>query len=87
MVTDWLATDWLAQRTQTTRLYFITMFITGTNQASLITDKFVLLQSGNVFYKGAKLTGALYTHRVLFTLDGSHSVISQILNGLQSPTF
>ena len=27
------------------------------------------------FYKRAKLTGAQYKHRVIFTLDGSHRVI------------
>ena len=54
---------------------FITIFITGTNQVRSITNKFVLLQSGSVFYKSSKLTGAQYKHRVIFTLDGNHRVI------------
>ena len=36
---------------------------------------FVLLQSGSVIYKRAKLTGAQYKHQVIFTLDGSHRII------------
>ena len=45
------------------------VFITGPNQVRSITDKNVLLQSGIVFYKRAKLTGTQYKHRVIFTLD------------------
>ena len=59
-----------------TRLEFnIAIFITITKQVRSIIDKFVLLQSGSVFYKHAKLTSAQYKHRVIFTLDGSHSYI------------
>ena len=50
-------------------------FITVAKQVHSNTNKFVLLQSGSVIYKRAKLTGAQYKHRVIFTLDGSHRVI------------
>ena len=55
--------------------YIITVFITGMKQVHSITRKFVLPQSGSVFYKCTKLTGAHYKHRVMITLDGSHRVI------------
>ena len=42
-------------------------FITDTNQVRSITNTFILLQSGSVFYKRAKLTGAQYKHRYVFT--------------------
>ena len=44
-------------------LIFVAIFITGMNQVCSIPDYFVPLQSGSVFYEGAKLTGAQYKHR------------------------
>ena len=40
-----------------------------------ITDKFVPLQSGSVFYEHSKLTSAQYKYRYILTLDGNHRVI------------
>ena len=57
-----------------TLLYYYN-FITVAKQVHSITNKFVLLQSGSVIYKRAKLTGAQYKHRVIFTFDGNHRVI------------
>ena len=55
------------------------IFITDTKQVRTISNTFIPLQSGSVFYKRAKLTGAQYKHRyvfkcwmviiVIFTLD------------------
>ena len=70
-----LLTDWFARKNIDDTVIFVTIFFTDTNQAHLITDKFVLLQSGSVFYKRAKQTSAQHKHRLIFTLDGSHRVI------------
>ena len=43
------------------------MFITNTKKVLSITDEFILLQSGSVFYSG--LTVVQYKHRVIFTSD------------------
>ena len=40
------------------------------NIYTIFTEAIFPLQSGSVFYKYAKLTGVLYKHRVIFTLDG-----------------
>ena len=52
-----------------------TIFITVPFQVVQITDKNKLFQSGSVFYKPAKLTCALYKHRVIFTVDGRITLI------------
>ena len=62
-----LLTDWFARKNRDDTVIFVIIFITGTNQICSITAKFVPLQSGSVFYKRAKLTGAQY--KVIFTLD------------------
>ena len=62
----------MPERTQDDMVIFTTIFITGTNQVCLITTKVVPFQSGSVFYKRAKLTGAQYKHKVIFTFDGNH---------------
>ena len=68
-------TDWFAGKNLDDTVTFKTIFITGKNQVRSITDKFIPLQSGSVFYKCAKLTSAQYKHRYIFTLDGNHKVI------------
>ena len=50
-------------------------FITVPFPVRSIANEFVPLQSGIVFYQRAKLTGAQYKHRVVFTLDGNRRVI------------
>ena len=45
------------------------MFITVPFQVHSITDK-LPFQSGSVTYKTAMLTGALYKHRDISTVDG-----------------
>ena len=47
-----------------------TIFNTVPFQVRSITHKNNPLQSGSVFYERAKLTGVLYKHRVIFTVDG-----------------
>ena len=39
-------------------------------QFGSITEENKPFQSGSVFYEAFKLTGALYKHRVIFTVDG-----------------
>ena len=39
-------------------------------QVGSITAENKPFQSGSVFYEPAKLTSALYKHRVIFTVDG-----------------
>ena len=67
-----LLTDWFARKNVDDTGIFVTIFITGMNQVRSITDKFVPLQSGSVFYERAKLTGAQYKRRYSFIppLDG-----------------
>ena len=65
----------LPERTSDNTVIFKTIFITGTNQVRSFNNKFVLLQSGSVFYKRAKLTNAQYRQRVIFTSDGNQRVI------------
>ena len=62
---NYLLTDWFARKNVDDTVIFVTIFITGTKQVRSITDEFVPLQSGSVFYKGAKLTGAQYKYRVI----------------------
>ena len=50
---------------------------------TIITDKNNLLQSGSVFYEHAKLTGTLYKHRVIITVDGC---ITQAIFLMQLPS-
>ena len=45
--------------------------ITNPFQVCSITDEIIPLQSGSVFYECAKLTGMLYKHRFIFTMDGN----------------
>ena len=71
-----LLTDWFARKNVDDTVIFVTIFITGTNQVHLIPHNIVPLQSGSVFYERAKLTGAQYKHRYIFTLDGNQRVIS-----------
>ena len=54
-----------------------TIFITVPFQVLSITDKNDPLQSGSVFYERAKLTGAQFKHRVIFTVDGHITVVIQ----------
>ena len=49
--------------------------ITDTIQVRSTTDEIIPFQSGSVFSQRAKLTGAQYKHRVLFTEDHNHRVI------------
>ena len=49
--------------------YIYTIFITVPFQVGSITNKIIPLQSGSVFYEHAKLTGALYKHRVIFAIE------------------
>ena len=70
-----MLTDWFARKNVDDTVIFATIFITGTNQVCSITDNIFPLQSGSVFYERAKLTGAQYKHRFIFTLDGNHRVI------------
>ena len=65
----------LSERTHDDTVIFITIFITGPNQVCSITNKFVPFQSGSVFYERAKLTGAQYKLRVIFTFNGNHRVL------------
>ena len=60
-------TNWFARKNVDDAVIFVTIFITGTKQVCSITDKFVPLQSGNVFNERAKLTGGQYKHRYIFT--------------------
>ena len=57
----------LPKRTEATWFIFMIIFITDTNQVCTITNTFIPLQSGSVFYKFAKLTGEQYKHRYVFT--------------------
>ena len=52
-----------------------------------ITDWFVPLQSGSVFYQCAKLTDAQYQYIVKFTLDGKHGVIFTLDDCITIPPF
>ena len=54
------------------------IFITDMIQVHSITIEFIPLQSGSVFYKRAKLTGAQYKHRYIIILDGNHRVIFKL---------
>ena len=65
----------LPTRTQDDTIVFTMFIITDTIEFHTITDKIIPFQSGNVFYQRAKLTGAQYKHRVLFTVDDNHRVI------------
>ena len=56
-----------------------TIFITVPFQVCSITDENKPLQSGSVFYEHAKLTGTLYKHRVIFTVDGRKTISKQFL--------
>ena len=58
-----LLTDWFAQKNIDNTVMFVTIFITGSKQVCSITDEFVFLQSGSVFYERAKLTAAQYKLR------------------------
>ena len=69
-------TDMFARKNRDVTVIFDKIFITGTNQVHLIPHNIVPLQSGSVFYERAKLTGAQYKHRYIFTLDGNQRVIS-----------
>ena len=51
-------------------MIFNTIFIIVPLQVCSITDENKPFQSGSVFYESAKLTGMLYKHRVIFTVDG-----------------
>ena len=53
-----MLTDWFARKNVDDTVIFVAIFITGTKQVRSITDEFVPLQSGSVFYEHAKLTGA-----------------------------
>ena len=66
---------WFARKNADDTVIIVTIFITGTNQVSSITDNIVLLHSKSLFYKLFKLIGAQYKHRCIFTLDGSHRVV------------
>ena len=45
-----MLTDWFARKNLDNMAMFVTIFITGMSQVRSLTVKFVLLQSGSVFY-------------------------------------
>ena len=56
-----------AKKSSTTKWDILSVtFITVPFQICSITDKIIPLQSGNVFYERAKLTGALYKHSYIY---------------------
>ena len=76
-----LLTDWFARKNVDYMVIFVTIFITGKKQVRSITNDIVPLQSGSVFYKRSKLTGAQYKHRYVWV----HGMMVQSLK--PHPTF
>ena len=66
---------------------YYTIFITVSFQVHSITNKIKPFQSGRVFYEYAKLTGALFEHRVIFTVDGLTLFMTSYIIGYACRTF
>ena len=59
-----MLTDLVYSKEHRRHNYIYTIFITVSYQVPSITNKFVPLQSGSLFYQRTKLTGTQYKHRV-----------------------
>ena len=62
----------MPKRTKTTRLYLQQYLLLLWIRFIRLLAILFPLQSGSVFYERAKLTGAQYKHRFIFTMDGNH---------------
>ena len=64
---------WFARKSVDKKIFIQYLFCSL--RVCSITDQIIPLQSGSVFLEHAKLTGALYKHRVIFTKDGRITIV------------